>query len=844
HSELPSTPATPAVPPPVPISANRRQTPAPTPPPVPPPVPVRPKQPVAGAAKVMVAQNDFLAELEALNTSPQTSPHPAETREEVMRVRQQLHKALDGQLAVTSVPATYRAAVFVVGTLMCLLALVYVGMIVGGVAGMYYYLVWVFNHFDQIVESFTDSNGKGSVFILIVPFIPLLAVGAVLFFMVKPFLFGWRWKDERFELSREREPFLFDFLDKFSAYVGAIPPARVFVDCNVNAAASFRHGIWSALFGGRHCDLTLGLPLVAGMNMSQLVGVIAHEFGHFTQGGGMRFGNIIRTITHWFLRVVYGRDSVDQFIIVFSTSGHIFNIIVFMIVRLFVWMARFVLWCLMMLGFAVSGFLSRQMEFDADQFEARIIGSKSFRNSTRRLLGLGISNAKSNYDVGQMFKDELLVDNYPRLIAANSEIIADLLNKWVDESIKESHKTGWFDTHPSHAARIEYAESLEAEGVIHLECPATFLFDNFDTLARETTWHFYTVENQLDVKQSSLRATGTVIGELKAESDRGKTIGRYWQGLFRDRVAEALPNQVPSVPANPSLCKAEIKAIRERMLKIREPLEKKLEEIGKIENDHWQMRVVTLVQNCKGNYSGMFDKEPPKRSYADNLVKKHQLELERQESIDKTEPEFKLLAKRLHHALSLLMLDPVMRRISDGERLRDRTELLYPLGTRLTQLYQKSFALYQQRILVVMLYASIQKVAQNQLARSLHETEIKNLNDALFEGINSVCNALDEMPYPYDHAQGKVTLKTALLPKFDGTNNDIGYLVDAMEELHGRFGTLLGRIYLELVSLAETVETTIGLPVLPDLPDKEEEKEPEKKKGLIARLLGRYNEAS
>ncbi|MCL2625129.1 MAG: M48 family metalloprotease, partial [Planctomycetaceae bacterium] len=697
---------------------------SPPPPPKQPPK-LPPKLPPGPIAKTTVATGDFLAELEALSKQSRAARTPQDSREEVLKVRRQLLQMLDGQLAVSEVSATYRAAIVIVGLLMCLLALVYIGMIVGGFVGMYQYALYLYNHFGQVTESFNDSKGKNSVFILVIPFIPFLAIGAVLFFMIKPFLFGWRWKDTRFELTREREPFLFDFLDKLSNYIGAIPPSRVFVDCNVNAAASFRHGIWSAIFGGQNCDLTLGLPLVAGMNMSQLVGVIAHEFGHFTQGGGMRFSNIIRTTTYWFLRVVYERDRFDQFIAALSTTGHIFNIIIFMAVRLIVWLVRRVLWCLMMIGFAVSGFLSRQMEFDADQFEARIIGSKSFRNSTRRLLGLGISNAKSSYDVNQMFKDELLVDNYPRLIAANSEIIADLLDKWVDENIKESRKTGWFDTHPSNAARIEHAESLEADGVMHLDCPATFLFNDFDGVARQATWHYYTVENELDIKQSSLKASEIVIGELKAESNRGKTVGRYYQGLIRDRVAESMPLQSPAVPANPSACKAEIKAIREHIMKIREPLEKTLEDIGKTENDLWQLRVVTLLQNCKGVYAGLFTPEPPQRRYTDNLMEKNRLEFALKDKIEQTEPDFRRMAKRLHLGLSLLMLDPVTRRIDDGERLRFRVEQLYPMGTQLSKLYQKFFALYQQRILVIMLYYSMRKAAQSQNVHTMHQTEIK-----------------------------------------------------------------------------------------------------------------------
>ena len=785
-----------------------------------------------------VATGDFLDELDSSSKRSQASRLPQDSREDVLKIRRQLLKTLKGRLDVAPVSSSYRLAVVIVGFLMCLLALTYFGMIVGGLAGMYRYSIYLFNNFGQIFNSLSGSQGRPGVMGFMVLLVPYAAIGAVLLFMIKPFLFGWRWKDTRFELTREREPFLFDFLDKLSNYIGSIPPTRVFVDCNVNAAASFRHGIWSALFGGKRCDLTLGLPLVAGMNMSQLVGVIAHEFGHFTQGGGMRFGNIIRVISYWFLRIVYDRDRVDRYINTLSTSGHVYNIVFFTIVRLCVWLARFVLWCLMMIGFAVSGFLSRQMEFDADQFEARIIGSKSFRHSTRRLLGLGISKAKSSYDVNQMFKDELLVDNYPRLVTANSEILADHLDKWVDKQIQPGGKTNWFDTHPSDADRIKHAESLQAEGVMLLDCPATFLFNDFDGVARDVTWHYYTVENKLEVKPDALKKVEIVIGELKAQARHAKTIERYFQGLFRDRLAEALPTQLPVAPAAAKACKTEIKAVREHLMTIRESFEKTLEEIGKLENEVWQLRAVTLIQNCKGFYTGLFDPEPPHRFLTDNQKLKVRLELELDDKIEHAEPDFKLMAGRMHLALSLLMLDPVMRRMDDGERLRSRIEQLYPTGVQLAQLYPKSFTLYRQRILVDMLFYSKRGASQSQEVRTLHETEMGHIGAALHEGLNAVCGELDQLTYPYDHAQGKVTIQAALAPGFDGTNHDLEYLINTTEIIHERIGALIGRIYLELVSIAETVETTIGLPPLPDLPDQEEENIEPEKKGWLARWLG------
>ena len=90
---------------------------------------------------------------------------------------------------------------------------------------------------------------------------------------------------------------------------GAPMPVRIDLDCNLNASASFRKGASSLL--SNDLVLTIGLPLVAGLNLRQFVGVVAHEFGHFSQGFGLRLSYLVRGINVWFARVVYERDAWD-----------------------------------------------------------------------------------------------------------------------------------------------------------------------------------------------------------------------------------------------------------------------------------------------------------------------------------------------------------------------------------------------------------------------------------------------------------------------------------------------------------------------------------------------------
>ena len=64
---------------------------------------------------------------------------------------------------------------------------------------------------------------------------------------------------------------------------------------------------------------------------------------------------------------------------------------IFYLARFCVWITRKILWLLMLLGHIVAGFMLRQMEFDADRYEARLAGSDTFECTCRQLRVLGIA---------------------------------------------------------------------------------------------------------------------------------------------------------------------------------------------------------------------------------------------------------------------------------------------------------------------------------------------------------------------------------------------------------------------------------------------------------------------
>ena len=235
-----------------------------------------------------------------------------------------------------------------------------------------------------------------------------MAGGILIFFLVKPFFAAKAKRPEPITLDPEQEPLLFAFVQKVCGLVGAPAPCRIVVDCEVNASASLRRGLWS-----KDLVLTIGLPLATGLEMRQFAGVLAHEFGHFAQGAGMRLTYIIRKINFWFARVVYERDEWDLKLEQYAKGGDWRVLIVLHTARGCVWLSRRILWALMHTGHAISCFMLRQMEYDADSYEAKLAGSDAFEATASRLRVLNAATQVAYQDVRQSWASNRLPGTCP-----------------------------------------------------------------------------------------------------------------------------------------------------------------------------------------------------------------------------------------------------------------------------------------------------------------------------------------------------------------------------------------------------------------------------------------------
>lgn len=414
---------------------------------------------------------------------------------------EEIRQDFEGKVPRNFLNLAYQSTLFVVALLMLLLPLLYTALIVGVGYGLYYYVT-------EVMPGLIDTipRGRAAIIALIIYVSPLVIGSIMIIFMVKPLFFSLvpeRANRQR-SINRGGEPALFELVDRICEATRSPKPKRIDIDYQVNASASLRRGFRS-LFT-RDLVLTIGTPLIAGMNTRQLAGVLAHEFGHFSQGGGMKSTYVIRLINFWFARVVYQRDALDESLDTAIQEGDYRISIVLMLAKLFVYVCRGVLWLFMMIAHTVSCVMMRQMEYDADRYEAHVAGSEYFAVTSKRLDELAAGQQAVYSVVVHGLQNEALIRDIPSLTAHCADEVSSTDLKKL-QAMNRLHTSRLLSTHPNDEDRIKAAKKLNAEGLFQIERPARELLRNFDAVCQGSTLDFYRNEVGIVLRADQLASS-------------------------------------------------------------------------------------------------------------------------------------------------------------------------------------------------------------------------------------------------------------------------------------------------------------------------------------------------
>jgi len=688
----------------------------------------------------------------------------------------------------------YRLWILVVAAAMVLLPLIYVALI----------LLIGFGVFYHVTHDYTVFEGPGNKRGAFLAFVaPIVAGGMMIAFMIKPIFAKPGSRQKTRSLDPSKEPLLFAFVDGICASVGAPTPSRIDVDCQVNASAGLAGGPLAVF--NKDLVLTIGLPLVAGLTLRQFAGVLAHEFGHFSQKAGMRLTGVIRSINFWFTRVVYERDAWDEQLASFSGGGGTGMLIV-LLARVAVWLTRRILWCLMMAGHLISGVMSRQLEFDADRYEARVVGGDVFESTCRRLNVLNVAMQGAYADLGQTWREGKLADDLPKLVLANVAQIPkanlDAINEMID-----TRKTGLIDTHPADKDRIASAKREETEGIFRIDAPASDVFAAFDSLSRAVTFDYYRSLFGHNVTKEILVPVGDLVRGQEAVQEGSQALGRVFFEAFNPYRPLPLNLDGVAVPADLKAAKIQLRALRDEMESVAADYIEATKRFDELATRNAQIESALFMARADYKFSAKeFDLPASNLAAAEEAREATDAEIRQ---IEETLNRFELAAaRRIRLALCLLEADLVANRVPDGVPFReDARTLARTAGVLGRKTVPAMMALAQSLRGMLGVLNKFKPNEQNQKLINAALRGGRSVHDAL-QALKT--NAGGSIPYPFEHAQESITVARFLLPEIPA-HDDVSGLIQASQGAIENLISLQVRVIGRVILAVEAVEQTLGI---------------------------------
>lgn len=446
---------------------------------------------------------------------PTKTPMPAVTAPALSSA--ELATAFDGKLERVGVPLGYRIGVVLVAGAMILLPMLYFAIIAAAA-----WLVWW--HMTHSVAMFEHVRvGRAVIFLGVIYIAPIIAGGVLILSMILPLFWGSKKGPRPMWVDRREQPLLYAYVEQLCDAMRVPRPHRIDVIADANASAHIDNGLFGLVH--RRLVLTIGLPLANGMTLKQFTGVMAHEFGHFAQGSSMRLSYAVHRINLWFARMAWGRSGVDDVVDeMLQSEAHWSAMLVGLLCKTTVGVARLVLKALALLSHALSMHLSRQAEFDADRRAARVVGSVAMEDGLQMIPFISTAHVLAVEQARLSWSKRVLPDDLVTL--------TDMAHLRMPDKVKDSitsriltAEASWFDTHPPLYKRVGALKKAKLQGVLKLEAPAVALFKDFGELSKMATIDFYQGVLGTALQPEHLFATTEAASPPFAKNDARGTSG-------------------------------------------------------------------------------------------------------------------------------------------------------------------------------------------------------------------------------------------------------------------------------------------------------------------------------
>ncbi|MFT3796718.1 M48 family metalloprotease [Flavobacterium sp.] len=336
-------------------------------------------------------------------------------------------------------------------------------------------------------------------FITLILGVGLFAVGVFIVVFMLKFLFKKNRADysNLTEIDTEQEPELHQMITDLVEQTQTKFPKRVYVSPEVNASVFYESSFWSMFLPVRK-NLHIGLGLVNTTTVSELKGILAHEFGHFSQRL-MKVGSYVYNVNKVIHDILYDNAEYEQSMYQWANHSGYFALFT----QIAVGFNKGVQGILRMMYNFVNVkhlALSRQMEFHADAIATHIVGSEPMIRSMRRMnlasesydqvIAFYNNNFSEAYTTHNIFPQQTAALHF---IASNNKIpLVDGLPEVTPDFSERFNKSklvfgNQWNSHPSEDERIAAYQQLNVSTQNPDNRPANVLFRNLEALQKRVT---------------------------------------------------------------------------------------------------------------------------------------------------------------------------------------------------------------------------------------------------------------------------------------------------------------------------------------------------------------------
>lgn len=694
--------------------------------------------------------------------------------------------------------AGYRLAVFASALFMTLMPIAYLA----AIAGIGWVVYWHFTHDTGMLH--TRASGRAAVVMFLLFLLPGIAGIVLIIFLLRPmlFLFGGDENHDKIEVFPREEPRLFGFVESVCNTMGAPVPERIFIDCEVNAAAQLLGGGFG-LLGRRRLALHIGLPLVAGLSATAFAGILAHEFGHFSQGAGMRATGILGRMSRWMGIAAYDRGGIDASIAGLTQSGTTSFVLVGIVLAICVGIARLILKGVFFFGFGVARVMGRRMEFDADAHQARFVGSKAAIETWPRMFGLMEAQRQADIKIAEQWKNRTLPEDFPALVASTARRLSPDAKAHLKQSLEET-RTGWFDTHPATGVRIRAFKALADEGIFRLEEPATSLFTNFADASKKASYAFFKERVGEFIFSATFVRAADLFGSHEEEDARAAAVPAFLGFEPPDWRPLALRMESIEPPADPKICWEKIRAARQTLVTAGPAAANAMDSYLGADKTLLQAEAAPVLFGL--GISSMRKEFQFKFTNARSMRIEKDKALEAATTTSATiDDALDAAAVRVAGNLRMLAVPGIEKRFADAPKLLARAQVLVKADQGLRRAFPAMKQLREnfQRTLVLVPYVDDQKM------KSQARERFRPLTDSLRDAISGLRQDLGGVKSPYPGPDGETNLGGLIFretPAWREYEQILGAASDCIE----KFTQTQRRVTSELVEIASRTEAALG----------------------------------